>query len=83
MTSCGNDEGASDRCCVLFREGVKEGQSVRCLGYGMEMVFDSRKEKNFSVQSVKNVSGAHPASPLIGTVGSFCAVEQSLTSRLF
>ena len=69
---------------MLFREGVEEGLSVRCLGCGMELVFDSQQEKNFSLfQSVKNVSGAHPASPLIGTEGSFCEVERSLTSRLF
>jgi hypothetical protein len=52
-------------CCF------EESQSVRCLGYGMELVFDSRQEKNCSVlRSVKNVSGAHPAAfPLIGTEG--------------
>ena len=50
---------------MLFREGVEEGQSVRRLGYEMELVFDSRQEKHFSVlQSVKNVSGADRASAL-------------------
>jgi hypothetical protein len=52
----------SDRCCVLFRERVEEGQLIRCLGYGMELVFDSQQKKKISLlQSVKNVSGAHPA----------------------
>jgi hypothetical protein len=79
VTSCGNDEGTVVAACCFER-----GSRRASLGCGVQLVFDSRQAKNcFVLQRVRNVSGAHPAFPLICTEGCLSEVERSLTSRLF